>query len=92
MNTSVINKLPLQKEKKFKGLFCFIKIPCSFVFVDCHDSRASPRNKQQMHVLAHIRSLLAHITYLEYLNINQLTTILIHLFYSQWMNVYVKNK
>jgi hypothetical protein len=37
-------------------------------------------------------SVLAHTAYLESLNLFQLTTILIHLFYSQWTNVYVKNK
>jgi hypothetical protein len=92
MNIKNINELPLQKERKFKGLFCLIEIPCSLVFVDHHDSRTSPRDEQQMHVSACTPLLLAHTTYLQYLNPNQLTTIVIHLFYSQWMNVYVKNK
>jgi hypothetical protein len=36
--------------------------------------------------------LLAHTAYLESLNLSQLTTILVHLNYSQWTKVYVKNK
>ncbi len=85
MNISVIKELPLQKERKFKRLFC------SVVFVDHHNSKVSLGDKQQMHVLAHTPPLLVHTIYHEHLNPNQLTTIFIHLFYSQWMNVYVKN-
>jgi len=92
MNSSVIKELPLQKERKFKRLFFLIKIPCSLVFVNHHDSTTSLGDEQQMHVLAHTPLLLVHTIYHEHLNPNQLTTILIHLFYSQWMNVYVKNE
>jgi hypothetical protein len=47
MNTSVIKELPLQKERKFKRLFC------SLVFVNHHESTTSPEDEEQMHVLAH---------------------------------------
>jgi len=59
---------------------------------DHRESRASPGEEQQMPVLPHNLPLLAHTAYLESLNLSQLTTILILLFYSQWMKVYVKNK
>jgi hypothetical protein len=53
MNTSVIKELPLQKKRKFKGLFFLIQIPCSLVFVNHHDTTTSLGDEQQMHVLAH---------------------------------------
>jgi hypothetical protein len=67
MNINVINEIPLQKERKFKGLFYFIKIPYSLFFVNHHDSKASLGDKQQTHVSTRTPPLLVHTTYLEYL-------------------------
>jgi hypothetical protein len=90
MNTSVINKLPLQTERKFRVLLCPMEVPSSLASADHRDGRASPGDEEQMHVLAHNLPLLMHTAYLESLNLSQLTSILIHLFYSQWMNVFVQ--
>jgi hypothetical protein len=69
MNTNVINKLPLQTERKFRVSFCPMEVHCSLVPGDHHDDRASPGDEQQMPVLVHHLPLLAHTAYLENLNL-----------------------
>jgi len=67
-----------------------MEVPSSLASADHRDGRASPGDEEQMHVLAHNLRLLMHTACLESLNLSQLTSILIHLFYSKWMNVFVK--
>jgi hypothetical protein len=46
-----------------------MEVPCSLVSDDHRNGRASPGDEQQMPVLAHNLPLLAHIAYLENLNL-----------------------
>jgi hypothetical protein len=62
---------------------CYFALWKSLVSGYHRDGRASPGDEQQMPVLAHNLPLLAHTAYLESLNLSQLTTILVHLNYSQ---------
>jgi len=47
MNTSVINKLPLQTERKFRVLLCPMEVPSSLASADHRYGRASPGDVEQ---------------------------------------------